>query len=54
MSLITIASVNASLAVAIVAALVYVCRLPFGLDRLAPASDWETPNHAPERERLAA
>jgi len=46
MSLITVAVVNAYLAAAIVAALAYVCRLPFRLDRLEPASDSEALNRA--------
>jgi hypothetical protein len=54
MSLITIAVVNASLAIAIVGTLAYVCRLPFGLDRLEPASDSQALNQAPDGELLAA
>jgi hypothetical protein len=54
MSLITVAVLNASLAVAIVATLARVCRLPFQVDRLQPASDLEALNEAPGRERPAA
>jgi hypothetical protein len=54
MSLITVAVLNASLAVAIVATLARVCRLPFQFDRLQRAFDLEAPNEAPGRERLAA
>ena len=54
MSLITVAVVNANLAVAIVATLAYVCRLPFRLDRFEPALDSQALNREPDRERLAA
>jgi hypothetical protein len=54
MSLITLAVVNAGLAVAIVAALAYVCRLPFRFDRFEPASSSEALNETPKLEPLAA
>jgi hypothetical protein len=53
MSLITVAVVNANLAIAIVAALAYICRLPFRLDLLEAAADSRSLNRAPNRERLA-
>jgi hypothetical protein len=54
MSIISVVVLNASLAVAIVATLAHLCRLPFQFDRTEAASGAEALDQAPERERLAA
>lgn len=57
MSFTSAAILNAVLAIGVVVALAYVCRLPFRLDRLVPSAAPATQGKAGEeheREQLAA